>query len=431
MNLDAFCIKYNLGNVKDIEKITGGLMHKMYKVTTDKGTYAIKVLNKEIMKRHDAMNNFIVSEKISNYAKENGLPISNALNINNNFINKFEDNYYMVFDFIDGKTLSDDEITIEHCKKIGDILGELHSLDYTKLGLDTTIKEDKFYVDWNSYITNENFNKMTYKDEYLNNYMRYYSLLDRVVERKNSTAKNIALCHKDMDPKNVMWQGNDPILIDFESANLGNPISELIEVALDWSGFLSNNFDENKFKAVIESYIKHKKIEHNRYSSICGNLINRFGWLDYNLKRSLGIISCCKEDKKLAEKEVLKTMDEINRYLYLVGPMYDILCELTKKELHQNNGLIEKLIENNDLLKGKKYKQINSGFTNTIYEVDNYIIRICTLEGNETRFKNEIDFYTKNNDNPGIPTMHFADTSKSIIPYYYEIIEKVDGLYLY
>ena len=100
MNLDAFCIKYDLGNVKDIEKITGGLMHKMYKVTTDKGTYAIKVLNKEIMKRHDAMNNFIVSEKISNYAKENGLPISNALNINNNFINKFEDNYYMVFDYV-------------------------------------------------------------------------------------------------------------------------------------------------------------------------------------------------------------------------------------------------------------------------------------------------------------------------------------------
>jgi len=58
MNIKEFCKFYKLGEVKNIEKITGGLMHKMYKVKTDKETYAIKILNPEVMKRKDALNNF-------------------------------------------------------------------------------------------------------------------------------------------------------------------------------------------------------------------------------------------------------------------------------------------------------------------------------------------------------------------------------------
>ena len=59
-------------------------MHKMFKVETDKNTYCIKVLNPEVMKRDTAYNNFVVSETISNLAKDNNIPVSNALNINNN-----------------------------------------------------------------------------------------------------------------------------------------------------------------------------------------------------------------------------------------------------------------------------------------------------------------------------------------------------------
>ena len=32
-------------------EVKGGLLHKMYRVTTSKGVYAVKVLNCEIMKR--------------------------------------------------------------------------------------------------------------------------------------------------------------------------------------------------------------------------------------------------------------------------------------------------------------------------------------------------------------------------------------------
>lgn len=122
-------------------------MHKMYKVESTCGVYAIKVFNPEVMSRSEAFDNFVISEFISNLVKDNNIDVSSALLINNNFINKFDNYYYMVFDYIEGKILNDKEITIKHCKKIGSILADIHNIDYSNLNLDTTIYEDKFYVD--------------------------------------------------------------------------------------------------------------------------------------------------------------------------------------------------------------------------------------------------------------------------------------------
>ena len=135
MNIEKFCKQYNLGEVIKITKLTGVLMHKMFKVETTIGTYAIKILNPEVMSRSEAYDNFVISEKIANLANDNGIPVSSAKIINGNFITKLDDSYYMVFDFIKGRTLTDREITITHCEKIGEVLASIHSIDYTSLGL--------------------------------------------------------------------------------------------------------------------------------------------------------------------------------------------------------------------------------------------------------------------------------------------------------
>jgi len=432
MNIEKFCEINNLGIVKNITKLTGGLMHKMFKVETDKGIYAIKVLNKEVMTRSEAYDNFVMSEAIANLAKDNGIVVSSAISINNNYLNKLDDMYYMVFDFVEGKTLNDDEITISHCKKIGEILSKIHSLDYSNLGLDYKIIKYTRLYDWESYISNSNFNKMSYKDLFLNNYKKYNSILKRASGRFNESNKVLTLCHMDMDPKNVMWNNDNPIIIDWESASLANPYRELLEDALCWSGFLSNNFNEDKFIAVIESYSKNKSIQDvDWFSVICGNLVGRFGWLKYNLERSLGIVSNDVEEIKLAENEVIKTIEEINRYLNLIGTMDNIFNKITIKDTNNYNDVIVKIINNNEVLKDKNYELINAGFTNTIYKVEDYIVRICTNLKNEDRFKNEIDFYNRNKNNDKIPTMYIGDVSKNIIPYFYEVIEKINGKTLY
>lgn len=432
MNIEKFCKEYNFGEFLNITKISGGLMHKMFKVETKNGIYCVKVLNPEVMSRSDAYSNFVISESVSNLAKKNGIPVSSALDIDGNYLTKLDDMYYMVFDYVNGKTLKDDEITVEHCKKIGNVLARIHNLDYKEIGLKPDIQDCKKLYDWGIYINNPNFNKMSYKDLYLKKYKKYNSILKRANERFNAINKNQTICHNDMDPKNVMWNGDSPIIIDWECASVANPCIELLEMALCWSGFLSNNFSEEKFVAVFKEYSKYRNIDNvDWYDVICGNLVGRFGWLKYNLERSLGIVSNDLEEISLAENEVLKTIDEVNRYLDLIGKIDEIISKLITKETENYDGVMKKIVDSNEILKGKEFKLINSGFTNTIYSVDNYIIRICTKLNNEERFLNEINFYQNNNDNNGIPKLYVYDTTKSVVPYYYEIIEKVNGNTLY
>jgi Ser/Thr protein kinase RdoA (MazF antagonist) len=432
MNIEKFCERYNFGKVINIAKISGGLMHKMFKVETDKGIYCVKVLNPEIMSRKEAYGNFVVSESVSNLAKQNGIPVSSALSIDGNYLTKLDNMYYMVFDYVDGKILKDDEITAEHCKKIGNVLAHIHSLDYKEIGLEPNVVEYKRLYDWESYANNPNFSRMSYRDLFLRNYKKYNSMLKRANQRLNSSNKNQTICHSDMDPKNVMWNDDNPIIIDWECAGVSNPERELLEDALCWSGFLSNNFSEEKFVAIFKEYSKYRSIDDIEwFDVICGNLVGRFGWLKYNLERSLGIISNDEEEMKLAENEVAKTIDEINRYLDLIGEMYDIIIKLTIKETENYDMVMQQIVDNNEILKGKKFKLITAGFTNTIYSIDNYIIRICTDSKNEERFENEINFYKGNKDNNGIPKLYVSDTTKSVVPYYYEVIEKVSGKTLY
>ncbi len=280
MNIEKFCEKYNLGKVRQISKMTGGLMHKMFKVETSKGNYCIKVLNPEVMTRKEAIHNYVISETISNRAKEKGIPVSSALLIDNNYLTKYEDNYYMVFDFANGKNFTDEEITIEHCQKIGNILARIHSLNYQELKLENKRENEEREYDWESFRTNPNFDKKNYQEAYLKNYKKYNSLLKRANERFNASNIESSLCHNDMDPKNVLWEGENPIIINWEVANLSNPYRELIENALCWSGFLSNHFDEDKFAAVIEEYLEIKPIKRDCYNLICGNLVGRLTGLN-------------------------------------------------------------------------------------------------------------------------------------------------------
>ena len=96
--------------------------------------------------------------------------------------------------------------------------------------------------------------------------------------------------------------------------------------------------------------------------------------------------------------------------------------------------IINKIIENNKYLFGDNpiVSKINVGFTNTLYSVnDLFIIKICTDLSNEPKFNKEIEFYNANKENDLIPKLYYANTDKTNIPYYYEILERINGVSLY
>ena len=79
MNTDRFfdlvAAKLELGKV--IEKpvrVTGGFMHQMFKVVTEKGVYVVKLLNPNIMKRPNARGNYQIADDIEEILKKNNIP---------------------------------------------------------------------------------------------------------------------------------------------------------------------------------------------------------------------------------------------------------------------------------------------------------------------------------------------------------------------
>lgn len=96
--------------------------------------------------------------------------------------------------------------------------------------------------------------------------------------------------------------------------------------------------------------------------------------------------------------------------------------------------IIDLIVRNNGMLFGTNpvVEKINVGFTNTLYKVNNsYIVKVCTDLSNEEEFAREIDFYNSNKANTLIPKLYYSDTTKEDVPYFYEILEKINGVSLY
>ena len=97
-NIEKLCQSYHLGKLKgEPEMITGGLMHRMYHVSTDQGEYAVKLLNPDIMKRPEALQNMINSETVSNALKD-VVPLVAAKCFDGKCIIELDGSFYVIFD---------------------------------------------------------------------------------------------------------------------------------------------------------------------------------------------------------------------------------------------------------------------------------------------------------------------------------------------
>ena len=316
------------GTIKSITKVTGGLSHRMYKVITDKGTYAVKELNKGVMKRKEAYSNFRFSENVTNIAKANSIPAIGAIKIENDIMKKIGNNYFMIFNWVDGVILSQNEITDEHCKIIGSLLAKMHNIDFSSIENENQLEENLKMFKWDRYI------KLAEK-----NNMKYYKLLNKNLEllkqinEKSITAMNYAnkdliIGHRDLDRKNVIWQGKNPYIIDWEASGYINPTIEVISTSYYWSGGETAEMDVSKFEIFLKSYKKYskKQIDPQCEILVYADLYSVLNWLEYNLKRSMCIENNYDENEiQLATNEVIKSIDNIKYNISQIDNIIEIL----------------------------------------------------------------------------------------------------------
>lgn len=207
--ISYFCKKYNLGKLKtEPEMVTGGLIHKMYHVSTDKGEYAIKLLNPIIMKKSEALQNMINSEIVAN-ALISIVPLVAAKCFEGKNIIKYDDSYYVIFDWLEGKSIFAPNISEYHCEQVGRILGKIHAANIKVESIEKNRESRKEY-DWNMLIE---------KAKQCNTecYLVLQESLSDIIRWDNYTViglhevfLNQVISHRDLDPKNIMWKNDEP-----------------------------------------------------------------------------------------------------------------------------------------------------------------------------------------------------------------------------
>lgn len=309
---DLLAEDLQLGKV--IEKpiqVTGGFMHRMFKVVTDKGRYIIKLLNPNIMKRPTAMNNYKIADDIEDILRQNNIPAAYALGFNGSKMQELNGQYYYVFEWYDGKSLKDGEIKSIHCEKIGKALAKIHNIDLKN----EPFEKEEIHIDWQKYIDlAKDMNSPIY--DYIKDYP---DLFNDSMTKGNAAIKKLppvkAICHNDMDGKNVLWLDDEFKLIDLECLGYSNPYLELFELALCWSGYESCDIDFDLFNAFIKSYFRNTELDINvEWEALyyCNN--GRLGWLEYNIKRALMIECDTEEEQQLGISEVKETVVHIIYY---------------------------------------------------------------------------------------------------------------------
>lgn len=319
--------KLGLGTIiEKVCRISGGLTHKSYSLTTDTGKYFIKLLNPNIMKRKDALSNFKRTEVMEEVLNSNGIEAIYSLKFNDKKMQEIDGKYFYVFDFYDGSILNYGEVNIKHCEKISNVLSKIHNID---LRQEKTIYEEK-YINWDYYINiakdkSPLIYEMIYdKKDILYDFINNRNLL---IEKLPNIS---AICHNDLDIKNVMWINYDFKIIDLECLDYSNPYVELFSLALSWSGFDECNIDYSLLNLFFENYFNSSKLNTNiNWEAIYYSNIGMLEWLEYNIKRALMIEADTEEEQTLGIKEVEKTIKQI---IYYYNSKNNILDNIVNKK---------------------------------------------------------------------------------------------------
>jgi aminoglycoside phosphotransferase (APT) family kinase protein len=313
-NIKNLCICLGLGDIigEPIE-VKGGLLHSMFKCTTDKGVYAIKCLNPAIMDRESALSNMINSEKIAEVLGSN-IPVVHANKIDGKHVHRYNEHYFIVYDWFDGISIYPPEIMEEHCIAIGDIIGKIHSLDISVQGV---VNESKISTvfEWRKYLDLAKDIQEPWVLDYGQAFDDIMSWNQKVLNSSAILSIEKVISHRDLDPKNVMWQGNHPYIIDWEAAGYVNPYQELLEILNYWADDGNGGLHKEKCQLIINNYKLHKSIHNVNWDVVLDSgYEGMLGWLEYNVKRALGIEVSGKEEIKLGEQQVICTIIELRRY---------------------------------------------------------------------------------------------------------------------
>ena len=303
--------KIGLGTViPPVLPVSGGFLHRMYRVNTEHGAYAVKHLNPEILQRPAAMENFRRAEALEAVLEQSGIPIVAAMTFDGHKMQELDGAYFYIFPWQNGTTTDWYHTSVEQCRIAGNIQGRIHAISSRQI---TKPEPEASTVDWNGYIKaafaqNSEIAPLLQENKALLEYAQA-----ALREARAALPGIECIVNEDMDPKNVMWDGEQPAVIDLECLKYGNPVSSAMQLSLQWAGGTICDLDFGKLEAFFNGYLEAYDNGFRAYDQVFGLAYTWIEWLEYNIKRALNQ-NLDETERELGRSEVRHTLARI-RYL--------------------------------------------------------------------------------------------------------------------
>ncbi|MCR5087558.1 MAG: DUF4298 domain-containing protein [Lachnospiraceae bacterium] len=298
-----------LGEVTaEITHVSGGLMHRMYKVRTDSGIYAVKRLNPEIMKRPTARENYAAAEALEARLEEARVPMVAALTLKGRKMQELDGEFFYIFRWQKGRITDANTVTAEQCRKAGELLGRIHAIDSRAAEPDAP---ELSTIDFAGYARMAQEAGSPVAELLAKNTKLLTEAQQRLNEAREALPAIVSICDDDMDPKNVMWFRGKPFVIDLECLAYGNPVGAFVDLALQWAGMVNGAYRRENLEAFYEGYRSAYDNGFLAYDALYGIAYTWVEWLTYNIRRALGLEGSGEDERQLGEREVRNTVARI------------------------------------------------------------------------------------------------------------------------
>jgi len=287
---EALLSQLNLGSVTNtITPVFGGFHHKMWRLETTTGTYAIKQLAPDTDVNNSSLClHFNATEAAAETFEQHNIISIHALKNNDRYLQIIDQSAYLVYPWTEAKALDKSAVIDEHALTVAKLLAKMHQANIQVDG----ISEAQFEV-VNPQQLREVFAQSLSNNGYCSallneNLNEFIHIAQAQAHAVSVLQHELVVSHGDLDQKNILWLNDTPVLIDWESARLINPTREMLLAALDWSD-VAGNFNPNRFESMLTAYkaaggIIEVSALQAAFDFILGDWLN---WLIYNVAYSI------------------------------------------------------------------------------------------------------------------------------------------------
>jgi thiamine kinase-like enzyme len=336
-HIQYLCYQLELGSPRrELARVYGGFHHKMWRLDTDRGRYAVKQLSADTdCKDPETVNHYNVTEAVAETFYGHGIPAVFALGGIGNYLQVIESAGYLVHPWSDAVALDSTRVSEQHALQIARILAKMHLANIDVAGLkepQPEVHAEEKIIQLVSRADKGNREIAKALNKHLPSFL---TIVDSHSRSHRTLDKHRVVSHGDLDQKNVLWDARGkPALIDWESAQKLNPTFEIVLEALDWSG-ITSRFDQGLFGRIIAAYkqaggeIEHDTVKAS-FQCVLGDWLN---WLMYNVGRSIDM-----EDAEVRLTGAEQVHFSLATILQLQRQIPGLLAMVSGRKEHQSAG---------------------------------------------------------------------------------------------